>query len=126
MGIFRRTAEPVPDGVHELDHRALVDLRRAGADLGRPRHFRRYLVVADRAAGELLAEDCRGLVSGVVSVDREREDGIVGDWVVRVESTERLDLDRVSSERWLLERLAERHGARYGGWEGAIEPKRTP
>lgn len=125
MAIFRRTADPVPEGVHELDLQALVDLRRAGADLARPRHFRRYLVVTDRAAGERLAEDCRGLVSGVVSVDREREDGIAGDWVVRVESTERLDLDRVTHERWLLERLAETHDARYGGWEGAIEPKRV-
>jgi len=125
VGLFKRAEQAPPDGVHELDHRALRDLRRAGADLSRPRHFRRYLLVGDRSTGDVVAERCRGLVDGVVSVDRERRHGEVGAWVVRVESTEVLDLQRLTHERWLMESLAAENGVEYDGWEGGIEPLRT-
>jgi len=125
VGLFKRAEQAPPDGVHGLDHRALVDLRKAGADLSRPRHFRRYLLVGDRSTGDVVAERCRGLVDGVVSVDRERRHGEGGDWVVRVESTEVLDLGRVTHERWLLENLASENGVEYDGWEGGIEPLRA-
>jgi hypothetical protein len=103
----------------ELDRLSLQHLRKAGADLNRPRHVLHFLYFEDEPAARAAAEEVSA-GGYTVSVTAPAH----GDthWVVQAETTRVVDARTVPAYRRSFERIASDHGGEYDGWEAAAKP----
>lgn len=117
MALIRRRKKPRTP--QELDTLTILQLRGRRADLTRPRHVLHVLYFPGEAAARAAVEDVERAGYDATVLEPKDDDS---DWALHAEDTRVVDDTTVPAFRVLFERIAERHGGTYDGWEAAAEP----
>ena len=107
-----RTDDPA-----ELDRMLVAELRKFGADLGRPRDARFFLYFDDRADAERAAEsiEAEGFETELEETERERAEP----WRLIAWRDMVVDDETIADVRRVFGRIAVANWGSFGGWEAA-------
>ncbi len=108
-----RSALPTEAG----DDAVLRQLEAQGADLTKPTHVLFYIYVPTREAAERMAREG---ADAVLSAEIRPSAAGDGTWLCLLQGTMVPERDRIGRYRATFERLAEREGGEYDGWEAAV------
>jgi hypothetical protein len=121
--VVPKTAAVTPTHQIDDDRVALIRLRAAGADLGKPTELRHYLYLPTRAQAEQATAElvARGFVPEVRTPRGLQPDGHVEtDWAVVGVETHVPSPEHLHATRVLFARLATTFGGSYDGWDAGV------
>lgn len=126
MGFFdflkRPSDRPDPRAAPERGDRAILkELRRAGANLSRPREVVHYLYFPTQVAAEKAAMRLRGEGYAIdVRPAANADEGPPNPWLLEARTHMVVDETTVEPMRQMFESLAAAGAGEYDGWEAAV------
>jgi regulator of RNase E activity RraB len=106
----------------EGDRLVIGELRRAGADLSRPREVLHYLYLPTEDAAKQARDTLRSEgYTAEVRPAADAETGVPNQWLALARIETVVDEAMIDRARERLELLAVEHGGEYDGWEAAAD-----